>query len=281
MQQLLNFRPFVRDCSIICKTTLSCALVAAFLAFPAQTLQAQDGWGNLKGVVVVDGKVPAAKVLKVDKDEAVCLADGTKITDQSLLLGKDNQLQGTFVYMSLKRKEKAPVHPDLKDPTKNKVLLDNKKCVFVPPTVAVRTGQILTLKNSDAAGHNCNIKGFNNQKNVNLPKNDTLDVKFTKADKVPAMVACDIHPWMKAHLLICDHPYFAVTGKDGSFEIKKIPAGKWKFRFWHARAGYMKKLSKDGKTIASRRGEVTVTIKDGQTVDLGKLLIKASALKSK
>jgi len=281
MQQFLKFRSLGRLIPVVCKNMAILAAVAAVMVVPANSLMAQDGWGTLKGSIFVDGKVPAAKELKVDKDEAVCLADGTKITDQSLLLGKDNQLQGVFIYMSLKRKEKAPVHPDLKDPSSKKVVLDNKKCIFVPATVAVRTGQVLTLKNSDAAGHNCNIKGFSNQKNVSLPKNDSLDVKFKKAEKVPAKVVCDIHPWMQAHLLVCDHPYFAVTGNDGSFEIKKIPAGKWKFRFWHSRSGYMKKMTKDGKSVASRRGEVTVEIKDGETVDLGKLMIKASALKSK
>lgn len=242
---------------------------------------AQDGYGTLSGQILVEGKVPAAAKADVNKDQAVCLADGNVIFDQSLVVGPNSELQGAFVMLLLKPREEIKIHPDLQTPPTEAVELDNNKCVFVPPTLAIRTGQTLIMKNSDAAGHNCNVASFNNAINVNLPPNSQTPHKFEKSDKVPAVVKCDIHPWMVAYLLIRDDPYFAVTDAEGKFNIEKIPAGKWTFQFWHSRCGYMKDLQQGGKAFAGRRGEVEVEIKDGETLDLGKLLIEAKALAEK
>ena len=242
---------------------------------------AQDGYGTLSGQIFVEGKVPAPEKANVNKDQAVCTADGNVIVDQSLMVGPNNELQGAFVMLLLKPREDIKVHPDLKAAPADEVVLDNNKCIFVPATLAVRTGQSVKLKNSDAVGHNCNVASFNNAINVNLPPNNDTSVKFEKSDKVPAVVKCDIHPWMVAYMLIRDDPYFAVTNADGKFTIEKIPAGKWNFQFWHSRCGYMKDLQQGGKVIAGKRGEVEFEIKDGETLDLGKLLIEAKALAEK
>jgi len=242
---------------------------------------AQDGYGTLSGQIFVEGKVPAPAKAQVNKDQAVCLADNNVIFDQSLLVGPSNELQGAFVMLLLKPREEIAVHPDLKAAPTDEVVLDNNKCIFVPAALAVRTGQTIKLKNSDAAGHNCNVASFNNAINVNLPPNSDTDVKFEKSDKVPAVVKCDIHPWMVAYMLIREDPYFAVTDAEGKFSIEKIPAGKWTFQFWHSRCGYMKDLQQEGKGIAGKRGEVEFEIKDGETLDLGKLMIEAKALAEK
>ena len=36
---------------------------------------------------------------------------------------------------------------------------------------------------------------------------------------------CDVHGWMNAYVGVLDHPYFAVTDKDGKFELKDAAAG--------------------------------------------------------
>jgi len=244
-------------------------------------VSAQSGYGSLSGQILVQGKVPAPAKADVNKDQAVCLAGGNVIFDQSLQVGVNNELQGAFVMLLLKPREEIQVHPDLVAAPADKVELDNNKCVFVPAALAVRTGQTLVLKNSDAAGHNCNVASFNNAINVNLPPNSSLEVKFEKTDRVPAVVKCDIHPWMVAYMLIRDDPYFAVTDLEGKFMIENIPAGRWSFQFWHSRCGYMKDLQQDGKALLGRRGEADFEIKDGETLDLGQLLIDAKVLVEK
>jgi len=265
-----------------CRT--ACLLLTlAFLSVGALTTsaQAQSGYGNLSGQILVSGTVPAPAKSEVNKDQAVCLADGNVIFDQSLIVGPNNELQGAFVMLLLKPREVIEIHPDLQAPPAEKAVLDNNKCVFVPPTLGVRVGQTVILKNSDAAGHNCNVASFNNAINLNIPPNSEVEHKFSKNDKVPSVVKCDIHPWMVAYMLIKEDPYFAVTDAEGKFSIEKIPAGKWSFQFWHSRCGYMKDLKQDGKDLVGRRGEVDFEIKDGETLDLGKLMIEAKALAEK
>jgi hypothetical protein len=48
---------------------------------------------------------------------------------------------------------------------------------------------------------------------------------------------CDVHPWMTGYVGVSAHPFFAVTGEDGKFEIPKVPAGKYTLEAWHERFG--------------------------------------------
>lgn len=267
--------------SIFSLSQIGRALMAAAIVCTSVPAMAQDGYGTLKGVIQVEGDVPAPAKVDANKDQAICLADGNQIYDQTLKVGEDKGLQGAFVMLYLKPRQKVKIHPDLEKPSDESPVLDNSKCIFVPANLAVRVGQELTLKNSDAAGHNCNIQSFKNSKNVNLPPNSELKITFDESDKTPAVVKCDIHPWMTAYMLIRDDPYFAVTDESGSFEIPKIPAGKWNFQFWHNRCGYMKEMTKDGDKFLGRRGEFEVEIKDGEVLDLGKLIMEAEELKEK
>ena len=50
-------------------------------------------------------------------------------------------------------------------------------------------------------------------------------------------VKCNIHPWMKAYVGVVSHPYFAVTGDDGSFELKDLPPGDYTIQVWHEKYG--------------------------------------------
>ena len=58
-------------------------------------------------------------------------------------------------------------------------------------------------------------------------------------ERLPGLVDCNIHPWMKGYLLVRDNPYMAVTGNDGSFLIANLPAGEWEFQAWHERSGFV------------------------------------------
>ena len=66
---------------------------------------------------------------------------------------------------------------------------------------------------------------------------------------------CDVHPWMFAWVTVVDHPYYAVTGKDGVFTIKDVPPGKYKIVALHRKAA-----------LAGVEKEIEVKA-DGGTVD--------------
>src|SRR5439155_1683672 len=50
-------------------------------------------------------------------------------------------------------------------------------------------------------------------------------------------VTCDVHPWMRGYLGVLPHPYFAVTGADGRFTLRGVPAGEYVLAAWHERFG--------------------------------------------
>ncbi len=60
-----------------------------------------------------------------------------------------------------------------------------------------------------------------------------------KFDKPEVMVKfkCDVHPWMNAYAGVLTHPFYAVTGDDGSFKIANLPAGEYVIEAWHEKYG--------------------------------------------
>jgi hypothetical protein len=42
---------------------------------------------------------------------------------------------------------------------------------------------------------------------------------------------------MGAYMGVFDHPFFAVTGDDGTFSLKKLPPGEYTLEAWHETYG--------------------------------------------
>lgn len=246
-------------------SVLFSALFGLTLCLLTSNLAAQE-WGSIKGKFVATGKAPAPIELVPDKDKAAC---ELPMYSRSLLVGKDGGIKNVVVFLKKPSKPIA-VHPDIK--LDDIIELDNKKCRFEPHIVVLTTKQKLRVKNSDAVGHNANITSFSdeNSHNPNIPAGKHIDLELPESESRPINVACNSHAWMKAHILVRDEPYMAVSLETGEFEIKNLPAGKHSFQFWHENAGYLKNAKAGGKKLASgRRAEVKVTIEAGKTLDLG------------
>ncbi len=103
----------------------------------------------------------------------------------------------------------------------------------------VRVGVPVLILNSDPIAHNTHTFPRRNEAiNQLLKQNDQQGVPlvYTRPESVPVEVKCDLHAWMRAFQLPLDHPFGAVSGSDGSFEIRDLPAGKYEFKVWHERA---------------------------------------------
>ena len=146
----------------------------------------------------------------------------------------------------------------------------------------LRTGQILQLKNSDSVAHNAAVYVRRSTPfSEVIPQNKPLEKKFTKAETLPTRVDCSIHAWMKAWLIISDHPYVAITDADGNFELKNVPVGEWKFRFWHERPGYLKTLTQNGSETPMTKGTWSLSVTDSAPLDLGELIAAPDQFASK
>ena len=245
-------------------------LLAASLLAPLAARA--DDFGVIKGRLVLKGKPPAPKVdvKKGDpaaKDAKVCAAQ--EILNQSLVVDPATKGVRYGVAFLVKPEGKNPEAAKAlvaKDP---KVEIDQKGCEFVPHLAAIFEGQKVAFKSSDPVAHNVRYSGFKNGgQNVTLPPNGKFEPpKPLKAENArPIKMNCDLHPWMTGNLFVFDHPFFAVTKPDGSFEIHGVPAGTQNLVVWQESVGFV--------TPNKGKGQ-EVTVKAGDTVDVGDIEFEA------
>jgi hypothetical protein len=250
------------------------AVIGAFVAVSPSCDAA--GWGTLKGKFVLKGEAPELQPLSITKDQ-FCIDEMPK--NNFLVVNDKGEVANVFVYLRPERGKNVEVHPDYEAQLKEPVTLDNQGCLFVPHITLVRTGQPLIVKNSDPVAHNTNLGlTVNPGSNEILPAKEEKTKTFTKEERLPMPVTCNIHPWMKGHIFVKNDPYMAVTGEDGTFEIKNIPAGEHDFVFWQELPGYLKEITVKGKK-PGRRGDVKLTIPADGELNLGTIEIPGASLK--
>ena len=183
--------------------------------------------GSLNGQILFDGQAPPPVTLPVHKNKEVC---GESIPDESLLIDAQRGLKNVVVVLEGVHAVKgSPALP---------ALLDNKSCAFVPRVQTITVGQMLELRNSDFILHNVHARqnGYETVFNLGLPYWSEKAYRFTQPGHV--LIDCDVlHTWMRAHIIVTDHPYTAVTNAAGRFGISHIPPGAYRLRLWHERLG--------------------------------------------
>lgn len=111
-------------------------------------------------------------------------------------------------------------------------VLDQRKCVYVPPLVVMPPGD-LVIRNSDDMPHNTTLDGAANAGvSVNLPAGRSETVRLMFDERLRAR--CSIHPWMIASVVVTRTRAHAVTDEAGRFRIEGAPAGRRKLHVWHA-----------------------------------------------
>lgn len=192
-----------------------------------EAAQVTDG-GSIQGKVVFTGTPPPKKKVIPTKDREAC-GSSPRDVDQ-ILLGADKTVQEAIVYLQKVDKgkawEKAAKPPEI----------NNVKCDFQPHVQVMPVGD-LDIVNSDPVLHNTH--GFLNKLtvfNVALPnQNQRIKRPLRKSGLV--RVECDAHGWMLGWIFVAENPYYAVTGKDGSFTIKDVPPGSYTLVAWQEFTG--------------------------------------------
>ncbi len=235
------------------------ALVLAMLLAP----QASAQYGDVTLTFQYGGSPFAAPKVTPTKDVEFCGMNKMLIDDSLLVNSANKGVANIVVQVYVSPGKTAPkAAPSYAEWMDSKVVVDNKGCMFVPHVSVAHTGQTVILRNSDAVGHNTKIDAFKNPpQNPIIPANSEQETKFAAAESLPMKVSCNIHPWMGSWLVVQDHPYVGVSDADGKVTLKDVPAGKWTLRVWHEKAGYIEKVTLDGKSASWRRGRFDVTVK--------------------
>ena len=181
--------------------------------------------GSLAGKVTLTGLAPKLANLPVTRDMKTC---GTTKPDESLEV-KDGAIKDAVVWLT--------DVPEAKDARALKQKLDQQSCAFLPHVLAAPLGSTLDVVNSDKALHNVRAQaGEVKLMNYAMPIPGHVVPTRVKKEGI-FKVSCDVHPWMKAWLLVLPTQAYAVTDENGAYRIEGVPAGKHRVKVWHERLG--------------------------------------------
>ena len=191
------------------------------------TFLAKTNVGSIFGRVVLDGKPPPEALIKM---EDVCgKIHPARLPSRRYVVSADGGLANVFVYISSGLEQQSfsvPAQP---------VVLNQIGCEFQPYVFGLMTHQDLVISNSDRTLHNVhalpNASG-NNEFNVAQLFGAKVDKQFPSRE-IPLTMRCDIHPWMFAYACVVDHPFFAVTDRDGYFTITNVSSGNYQLTAFH------------------------------------------------
>jgi hypothetical protein len=210
--------------------------------------------GTLTGSIAYTGDAPQAKPISMDQD-AVCAQTNPNAASEDIVV-KDGKVQNVFVYV---KDGKTADGKDIKtlafDPPAQPAVLDQHGCHYVPHVLGIQTRQKLSVVNSDQTTHNINLQA---KSNPSFNQSQTqgaapIEKNFTRSE-VLIPVKCNQHPWMKSYVGVMGHPFYAVSGPDGKFEIKNLPPGTYTVVAWHEK-------------MKEQTQSVTIAAKESKTQD--------------
>lgn len=194
---------------------------------------AKGNEGTISGVVSYTGAAPEAKKIDTSADSA-CTSKSPSLTTEDWVV-KDGKLANTYVYIkdgTLADGSKISGY-SFATPT-TAATLDQNGCHYRPHVLGVMVNQPITITNSDPTTHNIHFTPKNNPDwNQSQPNGAAAMTHKLARAEVLVPVKCNQHPWMKSYVAVTKHPFFAVTGEDGSFTLKGVPPGKYTVVAWH------------------------------------------------
>ncbi len=207
-----------------------------------------DAGSSVKGEVKFDGTAPKGTRIDMSADPLCAKAHTAPVTTEEVVVGPSGGLENVVVYVS----EGLTSHDF--PPPQQPVTFEQKGCQYKPHVLAMQATQKLEIVNSDETTHNIHPSPSNNREwNMTQPHGAPLEQTFAR-EEIAVPVKCNVHPWMKGYIAVFKHPFFAVTDKNGSFDLKNLPPGNYTITAWQEKLG-------------TQTQKVTIAAGESKTVD--------------
>ena len=213
--------------------------------------------GSIVGKVTLKGTPPAEKETPLTADAQCGKLHTAPVTTRHYVVGAENGLADTVVMLKgiAGKSTGAAAAP---------LLVDQKGCEYIPYVAVAQTGQKIVVKNSDPMMHNVHptptASGNREDNKAQFPGGADLTFDFPSPENF-LRFKCDVHPWMYSYITVVDHPYIAVTDKDGKFAIADVPPGKYTIVALHRKAAITGVEQEIEVTAAGAKADFTLEAK--------------------
>lgn len=216
--------------------TVVCSISNAQMSVSSASTAA--GTSSVSGALVTgkikfEGVLPQTSPIAMRSDPACASEHPQPVHAEDVVAGQNGALENVIVFVSQGADDKTY------DVPQTPAVMEQKGCMYEPHVLAMRAGQTLKVVNADKTTHNIHPMPANNREwnKAQIP-GQPIEEKFGR-EEVSIPVKCNIHPWMHSYIAVFKHPFFAVTGKDGSFELRNLPPGEYTIEAWQEKLGTM------------------------------------------
>ncbi|HXY04511.1 MAG TPA: carboxypeptidase regulatory-like domain-containing protein [Terriglobales bacterium] len=186
---------------------------------------------SVRGTVKIEGAVPKPKPINMAADPGCAKQHSAPVLTQEVITDGKGDLQNVVVFISDGLGDRTF------DPPTQPMEVKQKGCMYEPHVLALQANQPVDVTNDDPTTHNIHPLPANNREwnKAEIP-GSKIEESFPRPE-IAIPVKCNVHPWMRGYVAVFKHPYFAVTGKDGSFSLNNLPPGTYTIQAWHEKLG--------------------------------------------
>jgi hypothetical protein len=188
--------------------------------------------GTISGRILFRGAAPAMPLIDMSSNPSCQREHKGPVRAETVVVNSNGTLRNAFVWIS---SGLAPAHWA---PPAETVKLTQSGCIYEPHVIGIMVDQRLEILNDDPVNHNVHANSqINAAWNISEPPKAEHSFRKFGSPEVLIPVTCSVHPWMRSYVGVSPHPFFAVTGQDGSFTLSGVPPGTYTIEVVHEKLG--------------------------------------------